>query len=212
MRVRVLLVALLFVSSAVHAQSYLYSFGTQIHHPSATVFQPANTFATMAVTTYDSIHYTFDLRTQPTLGSSFENPSARIGGIVFNTSSSSPVVSGVALAPGTWGVSNIMHLPYSFQLGGIAFDFTEAIFGNGGLTSGERVVWNATFGAPTEFAAPPFALKVFGIGSSTTDYAFYSPTTVAPIPEPETYAMMLAGLGLMGFVAGRRRAAARSIG
>lgn len=26
-----------------------------------------------------------------------------------------------------------------------------------------------------------------------------------PIPEPETYAMMLAGLGLIGFVAGRRR-------
>jgi hypothetical protein len=29
--------------------------------------------------------------------------------------------------------------------------------------------------------------------------------TTAPIPEPETYAMMLAGLGLMGFVARRRR-------
>lgn len=33
-------------------------------------------------------------------------------------------------------------------------------------------------------------------------------TTLAPapaIPEPETYAMMLAGLGLMGFVARRRK-------
>ena len=29
--------------------------------------------------------------------------------------------------------------------------------------------------------------------------------TVAAVPEPETYAMMLAGLGLMGFVARRRR-------
>jgi hypothetical protein len=29
----------------------------------------------------------------------------------------------------------------------------------------------------------------------------------APIPEPETYALMLAGLGVMGFVARRRRAA-----
>ncbi|MDP2706329.1 MAG: PEPxxWA-CTERM sorting domain-containing protein [Burkholderiales bacterium] len=27
----------------------------------------------------------------------------------------------------------------------------------------------------------------------------------APIPEPQTYAMMLAGLGLMGFVARRRK-------
>ena len=28
---------------------------------------------------------------------------------------------------------------------------------------------------------------------------------VAAVPEPETYAMMLAGLGLMGFVARRRK-------
>lgn len=30
-------------------------------------------------------------------------------------------------------------------------------------------------------------------------------TTVAPVPEPETYALMLAGLGALGFVAKRRR-------
>jgi hypothetical protein len=30
-------------------------------------------------------------------------------------------------------------------------------------------------------------------------------TTTLPVPEPETYAMMLAGLGLMGFVARRRK-------
>lgn len=29
---------------------------------------------------------------------------------------------------------------------------------------------------------------------------------ISPVPEPETYAMLLAGLGLMGFVARRRRA------
>ena len=28
---------------------------------------------------------------------------------------------------------------------------------------------------------------------------------LAPVPEPETYAMLLAGLGLIGFVAKRRR-------
>jgi len=30
-------------------------------------------------------------------------------------------------------------------------------------------------------------------------------STTAPVPEPETYAMMLAGLGLLGFVARRRK-------
>jgi hypothetical protein len=29
--------------------------------------------------------------------------------------------------------------------------------------------------------------------------------SVTPVPEPETYAMLLAGLGLIGFTASRRR-------
>jgi hypothetical protein len=33
-------------------------------------------------------------------------------------------------------------------------------------------------------------------------------TPVTPVPEPETYALMLAGLGAMGFIARRRKAAA----
>jgi hypothetical protein len=32
-------------------------------------------------------------------------------------------------------------------------------------------------------------------------------SVAAPIPEPETYAMMLAGLGVMGFIGKRRRKA-----
>jgi hypothetical protein len=37
-----------------------------------------------------------------------------------------------------------------------------------------------------------------------TAFAETSAYTVTPVPEPETYAMLLAGLGLMGFVARRR--------
>ena len=47
-------------------------------------------------------------------------------------------------------------------------------------------------------------LLVAGIdGNVTGNVAVGVPTP--PIPEPETYAMMLAGLGLLGFVARRRR-------
>jgi hypothetical protein len=38
------------------------------------------------------------------------------------------------------------------------------------------------------------------------DAAFVVGSNMAPIPEPETYALMLAGLGVVGFMARRRKA------
>jgi hypothetical protein len=47
-----------------------------------------------------------------------------------------------------------------------------------------------------------------GVG---TRGGFYSvSSTVTPVPEPETYAMMLSGLGVIGFLALRRRSGAYS--
>lgn len=48
-------------------------------------------------------------------------------------------------------------------------------------------------------------------GTTDTDITQFAPfshdaQSATPIPEPETYAMLLAGLGLMGFIARRRRA------
>lgn len=44
-----------------------------------------------------------------------------------------------------------------------------------------------------------------GFNGSTTIIHFEGVATLAPIPEPETYALMLAGLGLVGVAARRRR-------
>jgi hypothetical protein len=58
----------------------------------------------------------------------------------------------------------------------------------------------------------PLTLTVTGFagGESSAFSASYSGllniTTVAAVPEPETYAMMLAGLGMVGMLARRRRA------
>ena len=41
-------------------------------------------------------------------------------------------------------------------------------------------------------------------GTKGGHYSFWVGTYTAPVPEPETYAMLLAGLGLMGTIARRR--------
>jgi len=50
-----------------------------------------------------------------------------------------------------------------------------------------------------------FSLHAFDPGAGNTyTFTITQTPTVSPVPEPETYAMLLAGLGLMGFVARRR--------
>lgn len=52
-------------------------------------------------------------------------------------------------------------------------------------------------------ATATFSLSPFDPGAGNT--ATFTLTQVPTIPEPETYAMLLAGLGLMGYMARRRR-------
>jgi len=49
----------------------------------------------------------------------------------------------------------------------------------------------------------PFTLYLKGSPSSQASYS--GEISVTPVPEPETYSMMLAGLGAFGFLARRRR-------
>lgn len=52
----------------------------------------------------------------------------------------------------------------------------------------------------------PYYFEVTGKVTQPPSNGFYVFTAVsAPVPEPETYAMMLAGLGALGFLARRRK-------
>lgn len=72
---------------------------------------------------------------------------------------------------------------------------------------------NFAFRVVSAFAPGTSAYAAANTGSSYAtsgtwrfDMVTVSGTSVAPVPEPETYAMLLAGLGLMGFAARRRQA------
>jgi hypothetical protein len=63
---------------------------------------------------------------------------------------------------------------------------------------GNTTYFNVTTGTGPLIASVSFTASQNAF--ETDNHAFLS-----PIPEPETYAMMLAGLGLLGFMARRRK-------
>jgi hypothetical protein len=58
------------------------------------------------------------------------------------------------------------------------------------------------FGA---LAGGDYYYSVAGIGTGTAGGFYTISSTITPVPEPHTYALMLGGLGALGFVARRRR-------
>jgi hypothetical protein len=76
------------------------------------------------------------------------------------------------------------------------------------MSSGQMDVWTLS---SDNLEAGNYYVMVSGNLVSDTSASFggavmLAPT--APVPEPETYGMMLAGLGVVGFLARRRKAAA----
>ena len=190
--------------SANAAQSYSFDFGTLLSGS----YQPGGTFATMSVTSTDDLTFTFNLVTND-LNSLFTS-GAYIDKAIFNTATGTNPTSLTFLS----GDVSTVTLANGPNVGSIAFDF-GANFpnnnNNGGvsrLTANEQASWSVTFGSAQTspfFSDPGSALHVAGLTDAQGGSAWYTPTT--PVPEPETYAMLLTGMGLIGAIARRRRAA-----
>ena len=57
----------------------------------------------------------------------------------------------------------------------------------------------------TPLAAGNYFLQIDGYVASPTGGSYSGILAVTPVPEPETYGMLLAGLGVLGFLARRRK-------
>ena len=117
---------------------------------------------------------------------------------------------------------------YLFSLASAASVFSTAVSNNLtnvlGLTGGNVVLFRETgavdaavgsfafndvtgsishsFGA---LAGGDYYYLVSGTGTGSAGGFYTLSSTVTPVPEPESYALMLSGLGAIGFVARRRR-------
>lgn len=94
----------------------------------------------------------------------------------------------------------------SMSYGGTGYSLTDAWGGYADVSYYD----GAFLGLSYSNAAMTFIAGSFDVSDAYVTNNLHSANVVyAPVPEPETYAMFLAGLGLMGAVARRRRTAPR---
>jgi len=127
----------------------------------------------------------------------------------LNSESKLASTDSLIAAVGTKGYAGLNSKYGSTQGGLLGFDRTGSVANSSyesglGLLRIEGKSFGTTKGIYTAYADSGNALRAFldlNQGSAT----FGQLTIAAPVPEPESYAMLLAGLGVMGAIARRRR-------
>ena len=103
-----------------------------------------------------------------------------------------------------FAASSVNYGPFSLSLGSVTFSSASV-----GSLTGDLDPSAAGFSFKNVLAGI-YTVKASGSisGGSIPNLAFIGANyTVTPVPEPETFAMLLAGLGLMGVIARRRKSA-----
>ena len=164
-----------------------------------------NTFvaAALAVAASASFADTFASNLDLTAGNAFFGRNDASGSFVDTYSFTLLNTSFLVSATASSAASGDQDLDYTSLLIKNSSDVTVATFaGNLGTDANEFYALSQTLLAPGSYK-----LVISGLNSPTqASYSGNLAVSVAAVPEPETYALMLAGLGAMGFVARRRKA------
>lgn len=131
---------------------------------------------------------------------------------------------GFTVLPSTTGFSALVQTTWSGALTKQPFSFAAMLTGPGAfsqafdltITPITKIIASQSVviggiellrAKDATLAAGDYMLTVTGKPRqvSTVSYNLSVTTPLSPVPEPETYAMMLAGLGAIGFLARRRR-------
>ena len=161
-------------------------------------YSASSSFATLTESTTDNKTFLFTL-TANNLNTLFTD-GAFIGSIAVVTTTN-VTKNDVSVGSVSGGVSAIAVSNGSGPNGNYDFRY-DISQGQDRLTAAETVTWSSTFSQAVTINS--FALHVQGLTNQQGGSAWYGASAVPSVPEPETYAMLVAGLGLMGFVARRR--------
>jgi len=155
----------------------------------------------------------------------FENGTANFGNNFFSNGSFTDTFTFTVDTTGVFSASvsgGYFTFPSVGQVWGVditGFSLTGPVSATGDEV--EAVIPFTSFSADnwtistTNLVAGSYSLSVSGTAipisifpvTAATGYGGQAFLEVSAVPEPETYGMMLAGLGLMGFVAARRKSA-----
>lgn len=201
-----LVVAGLFAFSNV-SHAAVYDFGNLLTASSGYTAPNSVSFAQLSATDNGGGVWSFMLSISNNLFSSF-GPNAFIGSMSFDFTPDPLVKEPVSsfIGSSVSGVTSVSSTSGTGLSGLTDIDFGTG-FGKGSanrLSQSDWVSWSVSGLTPGSSLTNMY-LHVQGIGTEAQGYSAKYTPIVSPVPEPETYAMLLAGLGLIGFAARRRK-------